>query len=51
MAAADFIRLVVNVDVRIIGVKDECLDILPVEVEDPGLGMVDPDDGVIMLHS
>jgi len=53
MPTADHIRLVVNVPCRMIGMQNELLHIGWAEMEYPGLVMIDPDDGMIvmLIHS
>jgi hypothetical protein len=50
MSAADRTCLVVDVPSRMIGMQNKPLNIDRCEMKDPGLAMVDPDDGVIVLR-
>jgi hypothetical protein len=50
VAAADRIRLVVNVAHRVFWAYDSCIPIRSVEMEDAGLVMVDPYDSVKMIR-
>jgi hypothetical protein len=51
MAAADAVRLVVQVPRRIVGANQELVRITRVEMKYAGLSVIDPDDRVVMaLH-
>ena len=50
VAVGDAAAVVMQMHMRVLGQHPERLDILGVEVIDPGLVMVDPDDGVVMGH-
>ena len=50
MTVGDAPAVMVQMHMRVLGQHPQRLDILGVEVIDPGLVMVDPDDGVVMGH-